>query len=254
MTEETLTQIRSEGDPAFGEDSGDNTSSESSTENNENGDGQSSDGQQGANSQDDPDKDKPFHQHPRWTEREKEWDKRFNDQETRHQEDLRKIREEFSTKKQDNAEQTEIPSWFGGTKEQWDAYRKDRDAEITAAEDRAIKRVTEAKETESKAVQEATAYMQTELAAIEKDTTLNPSGAKIDPNKLLKFVLDNDLVDSQGRWNYKAGFKMMQAGSKPAPKPGDRKEVAGATTSEPKAETKPAPFKTSKDFKNKRPW
>jgi hypothetical protein len=35
----------------------------------------------------------------------------------------------------------------------------------------------------------------------------------------------------------------------------DRKAVAGATTSESKAEQKPTPFKTSADFKgNKRPW
>ena len=108
---------------------------------------------------------------------------------------------------------------------------------------------------EQKAVDEATTYMQSELAAIESDTTLNPNGDKVDPNKLLKFTLDNDLVDSKGRWNYRAAFRLMNAGkteTKTVNK--DRKDIAGATTSEGKAETKASPVKTSADFKKDRPW
>lgn len=251
-----MVQISHEGDPAFGTDTGDQTSTDSPTGNNDTDNGQSPDGQQGANNQGDPDKDTPFHEHPRWKQREEEWETRFNDQETRHQEDMKKIREEFSGARQDNANNTQIPAWFGGNQAAWDAYRKDRDAELQAAEERAIKRVSEARDQQDKAVKEATEYMQSELAAIEKDKDLNPTGAKINPEKLLKFVLDNDLVDSKGRWNYRAGFKLMQGAAKPAPKPqgAERKPIAEATTSETKPETKPAPYKTSADFKKSRPW
>jgi len=204
--------------------------------------------------EDDPDKDKPFHQHPRWKERETEWDKRFNEQEMRHQDDLKKMREEFGTAKKDNAGEVKIPSWFGGNQEQWDAYRADRDAEIKTAEERAYERVNSAKSAEQKAIDDATEYMQGEVTSIESDKTLNPDGKKIDPNKLLKIVMDNDLIDSKGRWNYRAGFKIMKQASTSSPKTGDKKFIAGATTSESKGESKPTAFKTSNDFKKNRPW
>lgn len=252
MTEDTMTQFRSEGQPAFKDKENDDSSSSSEGEETKTGDTQSDDGD---NNQTKDDDKLPFHQHPRWKEREDDWTKKFNDQESRHQEDLKSIREEFGTKREQNAKQDTIPSWFGGSQEQWDAYRADRDAEIKQAEERAIARISEKSTAEQKAVDEATTYMQSELAAIESDTTLNPNGDKVDPNKLLKFTLDNDLVDSKGRWNYRAAFRLMNAGkteTKPINK--DRKDIAGATTSEGKAETKASPVKTSADFKKNRPW
>lgn len=253
MTEIEKTEI--EAGQNNSNDTEDTTSSESSTENNETEDTQSPDGE-GSNSQDDTETKKPLNEHPRWQERESEWNTRFNAQEQRHQDDLKALRDEFGTARKDNAETTKIPSWFGGTQEQWDAYRSDRDSEITAAEERAVKRVTEANEKQNTAVKEATTYMQTEIKSIETDKTLNPTGSKIDPNKLLKVVLDNDLVDSKGRWNYKAGFRLMQQqGMIPKPQSnGDRKTVAAATTSENRAETKPSTVKTSADFKRNKPW
>lgn len=238
-----------------------NENSSSSSEGQENNgdqadsstDDQNKDGDKGAKKEE----DAGFLDHPRWKEREEDWKKRFNDQESRHQADLKAIREEFGAARKDNANETKIPSWFGGSQEQWDAYRADRDQEIKAAEERAIERIKGEKTAEDKAVKEATEYMQSEISAIESDKELNPDGSKVDPNKLLKFVLDNDLVDSKGRWNYRAGFRIMKAngGTGAQNNSGDRKKIAGATTSESKAESKPQAFKTSADFKgNKRPW
>lgn len=248
-----MADVQQEGEITFKPEEENENSSSSQDEENEADDAGASDQQD--KKEDDADKDKPFHEHPRWKQRETEWDKRFNDQESRHQEDLKAIREEFGTARKDNAEQVEIPSWFGGTQEQWDAYRADRDAEIKTAEDRAYERVNSAKSAEEKAVAEATSYMQNEVSAIESDKTLNPTGAKIDPNKLLKIVIDNDLVDSKGRWNYRAGFRMMQTlGKSSIQNSGERKTIAEATNSEAKGESKPSSYKTSNDFKKNRPW
>lgn len=256
-----MTEINNDG--AQNQDGSDkeneNSSSSSEGEQNNGAEGDSSnqdqnkDGDKGTKK----DEDGGFLDHPRWKEREEDWKKRFNDQETRHQADLKAIRDEFGAARKDNAGETKIPSWFGGTQEQWDAYRADRDTEIKAAEERAVERVKGEKTAEDKAVKEATDYMQSEISAIESDKELNPDGSKVDPNKLLKFVLDNDLVDSKGRWNYRAGFRIMKAngGTGAQNNTGDRKKIAGATTSESKAESKPQAFKTSADFKgNKRPW
>ena len=260
MSEETKAQFRTEGEPAFPEADKENKDSSSSPEGEENkgtDDSSSSEDQKDVNKgTEDTDKDGGFLNHPRWKEREEDWTKRFNDQEKRHQNDLTDIREEFGTARKDNEKQTQIPSWFGGDQNSWDAYRADRDVEIKAAEDRAVDRLKGEKTAEDKAIKDATDYMQSEITAIENDRTFNPDGTKVDPNKLLKFVLDNDLVDSKGKWNYRAGFKMMNAGKTETKEDNkDRKNMAGATTSESKAETKPAPFKTSADFKgSNRPW
>lgn len=259
MTENPMADTPQEGEITFAPnpDGGDENIQTSPTKPN---DGDDTPTPEGDNNQEDIDDDKagddktPFHEHPRWKQREEEWNDRFNDQETRHQDDIRKLREEFGQQKKDNAENTEIPSWFGGDQDQWNAYRADIDKQIKAAEERAIERVTEANKKESKAIEEATNYMKSEISAIEADKKLNPSGEKIDPNKLLKIVMDNDLIDSKGRWNYKAGYKLMQQTSKPVKPNTDRKTIASATTSESKGEEKPKAFKTSKDFQVNKPW
>lgn len=253
MTENQMADTPFEGQNPFEEEEGDGTSTGSPTENNE----EDENGDSGADdkNQKDPHKDVPFHDHPRWKQREEEWQNRFNTQEKRHQDDIKSVREEFVSARKDNRENDQIPAWFGGSQEQWNAYRTDRDSELKLAEERAYERVNAAKTAETKAIEQATAYMQSEVAFIENDKTINSQGMKIDPNKLLKIVMDNDLVDSQGRWNYRAGWRMLQSQGNPsASKPGDRKTIAGATTSDSKGETKPQPFKTTADFKKNRPW
>lgn len=253
MTEETKFQFRNEGEPAFSADTENDNSAGDEPGKTTTEDGAPSTTEKKPEALD---PNLPFDQHPAWKEREQKWDKRFNEQETRHQSDLQAIREEFGGARKANAEATKIPSWFGGTQQQWDDYRADRDTELKEAEERAYKRVSETKTQEDKAVKDATDYMQSELAAIESDKALNPTGAKIDPNRLVKIVMDNDLVDTKGRWNYRAGFAIMQ-GQTAKPKPtGNRKDIAGASTSEATPEDKPTTYKTSKDFQKPgaRPW
>lgn len=264
MTEETAAAFRQEGEAPFTiESTEDETSADSHSEDeNKERDTQSPDGEKDSQGDD----KTPFHEHPRWKERESEWDKRFNDQELRHQDDLKSIREEFGSARKENAEQTKIPVWFGGTQEQWEAYRADRDTELKSAADKAIERLNTERETtvknEEKAVADATTYLRSEIAAIEGDKTLNPSGSKIDEAttaKLLKVVLDNQLIDTQQRWNYRAGWKILNGGA-PAPKTKEptnteKKKVVEAINDkgsggEPKTRT----YMTHKDFEKSRPW
>lgn len=256
MTEESTTEFAArEGDNTLNLDAEkDNSAASSAGEETTTEETQSSEGD---NSQND-DSKKPFHEQPAWKEREQTWDKRFNEQETRHQDDLRKLREEFGqTKVAPTAEETKIPAWFGGNQEQWNAYRADQERDISAAEERALKRITDAQGQQDKAVQEATAFMQSELAAIQGDKTLNPTGAPIDPQKLLKYVMDEDLIDSKGRWNYRAAFKMMTAVAPKKVAPAvsnERRAIAAATGSEQRAETKALAYTTSEDFEKEKPW
>ena len=258
MTEENKTEFRTEGDRAFpiADKENDNSSSSSEGEENDSDQTYSSKDSNGDAQKGTKEEDAGFLNHPRWKQREDDWKMRYNDQETRHATDLKAIREEFGTARNDNAGAVRIPSWFGGDQEQWDAYRTDRDEEIRQAEDRAIERVKGESSAKEKEITEATEYMQNQISELEADKELNPDGSKIDPNKLLKFVLDNDLVDSKGRWNYKAGYRIMKANSSSNLGTNkDRKAMAGATTSESKAESTSKEYKTSADFKgSNRPW
>lgn len=261
MTEKTMVQIRNEGEPAFPEVDTENENSASSPEvqdekETEDDTTQSPEGDE--NTQEDPEKDVPFHEHPRWKEREKNWEDRFNAQETRHQDELKSIREEFGQARKDNAEATEIPSWFGGDQDAWNEYRKWEDDKLAKAEARAIEKLKSEKATEDKAVREATEFLQSEVNTIQTDKTLNPDGLKVDQNKLLKIVLDNQLVDTRGRWNYRAGWMILRGQTQKADDKPDanekRKNLAGALNSDSKPEKKPAPYKTNEDFRNNKPW
>lgn len=261
MTEETAAAFQRDGDAAFATDStAEDTAADSQSETDNQDEGtQSAEGDKNTQTED----KTPFHEHPRWKQREDEWTKRFNEQETRHTDDLKTIREEFGSARKDNAQQTKIPAWFGGTQEQWDAYRSDRDTELKEIETRAIAQAEKNLETKAgagqKAVEEATSFMNSEVAAIEADTTLNPTGAKIDREKLLKTVLENELIDTKGRWNYRAGIRLMNAGQNQQtttkkPAASEKKEVAAATTSEGRGDDKKPNYATPDTFKKDRPW
>lgn len=250
MTEELKTPIvEDDNTESFEDDKENDNSTDSSSETTEEENAETTDGD---DNQSEDDK-KPFHEHPRWKERDEEWKTRFNDQETRHQEDLKKIREDFAPKAAD-ATPTAIPSWFGGDDEQWKAYQADRSKDLEEAATKARESLTKEKEGEDGRIKEANDFFKSELESIQSDKDLNPGGAKVDPNKLLKAAMDNDLVDSKGRWNYRAAYKLM--GNKaPTTDKVALKKLAAATNSSGNAEEKNTTFKTGDDFKGQnRPW
>lgn len=206
-----------------------------------------------------------FADHPRWKEREDDWTKRFNEQEKRHVDELTKFRGEIDEKlkvKTESSESTQVPAWFGGDEDAWKEYlgflEKQNEGILSKAEERALNRITAKQTEEQKAIDVATTYFNESVATIETDKTINPDGTKVDRNKLLKFTLDNDLVDSKGRWNYRAAFQLMKAGatSVKSDSTDEKKKIAAATTSENRAEEKKAGFTTSTDFAKPgaRPW
>lgn len=177
--------------------------------------------------------------------------------------DVAKIKEEFGKQRQANAEDTKVPKWFGGNQEQWDEYRGWLDGRLEAAEKRAISGTFEqAKASDAaskKATEEATNFFNKELATITADKTLNPSGKAIDPAKLLKAAMDNDLIDSKGRWNYRAAVRFLSPHTAASHAPAKKadKDIAAASmdgAGGAGGEQKPKTFKTPADFAKKRPW
>lgn len=266
MTENTTAEFKSEGQKLFENADSENDNSSSSPEVDQK---ETSNDQTGSSDQDNKQTDENKNgaaenlaNHPRWKEREDDWKSRYNEQEQRHIAEIGRLREEFMGKlPKDNTlgkGPVEIPPWFGGDEKQWSDFLEFNKTFVSQAKSEALKEIETKSAAEQKAIADATTYFNDQVGALEADKTLNPQGEKVDRNKLLKFVLDNDLVDSQGRWNYRAGFQMMKVGATTAKTEGiaERKKIAGATTSENRSETKQPTFKTSADFKKagERPW
>lgn len=265
MNETTPTEFKQEGEPAFqAENTENDNSAESSTEKETITDqSQSQEGKEDSGAKKDDSDDAGFASHPRWKEREEDWDKRFNEQEKRHVDEFDDLRKEMDVKIAARASQAEgelpaIPGWFGGTEDEWKEYRTYEDTRTKQAEERAVTRFTAKQSEEQKAIDDATKYLNDTVGEIESDKTINPKGEKVDRNKLLKFTLDNDLVDSKGHWNYKVAFKLMKTmpASTATEDKDERKKIAGATTSENRGETKQPAVTTSTDFSKPgaRPW
>lgn len=258
-----MTQFRTEGQPLFEKENNEkDNSSDSSSEETKVDQTGSSDQDKDSDVNKDGDKNTNFADHPRWKERESDWTKRFNEQEKRHVDELAKLREEIESKlnsshKEKSEESIEVPKWFGGDEEQWQEFLKWNQSLVVKAKEEALNEIKTKSDSEQKAIDEATKYFQDQVVLLETDKTINPQGEKVDRNKLLKFVLDNDLVDSKGRWNYKAAYLMMKG--QPSTKSNsidEKKKLADATTSDKKPETKSPGYSTSADFSKpgSRPW
>jgi len=244
-----------EGDITLG-NTEDDTSADSPSETNDSDQPQSSEGEENSDVEE-KEAEPKFNEHPRWKEREDDWKDRFNDQEKRHSEAIDKIRQEFREKApQERSEH--IPEWFGGDEKQWKDYNRDLSSRDEKIRESVKKELSDKEESNKKALDSANEYLNAELDFIQNDKNLNPDGVKVDKNKLLAFTLNNEIVDSQGRWNYRIAHQLMQAkaNNKKSKALKDRKEIAGATTSEKGVESKPPTFMTNQDFKNptNRPW
>lgn len=283
MNEDLKAQFKTEGEPAFPQvaDTETDNSTDSPTDETTENQTQSPEGEEntgadetkpddGSEIPDDSEEDDykgPLHKHPRWVEREDDWKTRYNEQEKRHTDEFKKLQEETDRKIQEalgkkgedgDTSETEVPEWFGGDEQQFKSFNNYLGTLTEKAQTEAVNEMKQKGEQDQKAVEDATEYFNTEVKGIEDNKDLNPEGVKVDRNKLLKFVLDNELVDTQGKWNYKAGWKLMRANVNNAKnaKIDEKKKVASATTTEKGSEPAIPTVRTSKDYENpsNRPW
>jgi len=144
----------------------------------------------------------PFNEHPRFKEliEEKNQLKAKVEELSRFKQEAEPLIQKFEPKKEDN-----VPSWFGGSPQQWQEFQNYNQRVAEEAKAKAIAEIETKTKLEQDRINQANSWFEENIQEIEKDH------GKVDRNKLLKTVLDYQLVDPQGRWNYKAGFQILKA-------------------------------------------
>lgn len=189
----------------------------------------------------------PWHKDPRW----QEWQTEKATL-TKQVEDLLPLKDLAS--KFSAQDTPKIPSWFsriyGEDQNAWSEYNTWNKSQRDEIKAEVLKEYESKQKAQSDAVANANKHFEDAVTELSQD------GTPVDRNKLLKFVQDNDLVDSQGRWNYKSGFKFMRdleratLDAQKDPITDAKKQIADTSTSGSK-ERKTKNYMTPSDFKGK---
>lgn len=208
-----VTAFTSPAMPNVGGDGEEETTTDSQPEN-EPEDTEEKDGGKVVDKGDEPDKPVPFHQHPRWIEREKQWNAKLDNVQQATAKEIETLKSQIGTRQAEQKEMSDddIPEWFNGdlgTYKKFHGHQTKmiQDA-VKAAEGNVLNKLKEDSGKETKAIGEATDWFRSELSRIESDATLNPSGEALNQTELLTIARDNDLIDSGGRWNWAAAARI----------------------------------------------
>lgn len=195
-------------------------------------------------------KELPFHQNPRWIERENEL-KTLREKSEIYEKDLaelKQFKEQASQKKSD----TKVPEWFstlyGDNLEAWEKY-----SEHSKNEREEMKReILEAQQQEVVKAQEQEKYWNNWVEG--EMVKLETRGYKFDRNELAQVILKTRPTDSSGNLDFEAGYETYIARKGPAVNPQQsqaRKQVADSVTRSSRGEPTPKDYMTSNELRNK---
>lgn len=235
----------------------------------------------------------PFHEHPRWKQRDQEWERKFEENNARWEKEVEaRVSQAVATalaknQPKDDAPDTtdteQIPVWFGGgqdtpeVRQAWKEFRRAQKAEnesfAKSITEQVLKEIQQGSTAQKDAQDEANKHFEQSVIALEAQ-----HGRRVDREALLKYVVENQIVDLKTqRWDYARGYRWMMAeagnplpaGTQPAPNPNpsvpatppsnkqDRKNLAGASVAGGgKGGDGARTYATSEDFADpsKRPW
>ena len=189
----------------------------------------------------------PYHKDPRWIEM-YEKAKRVDElEETINS--LKSRQDEYETKNVEEKTE-EIPPWFIGDEEQWKQYLVREETKFAQAKERWQSEQEQAKEDrkqeKAEEVNNLSNYFQNEIDILKEDFNF-------DEEKLKSYVIENEIMDSEGVFDLKRGLmKMMNQGTKANPA---RKDIASLTSSTPQGEQPIKDYATAEDFQGgNAPW
>jgi hypothetical protein len=191
-----------------------------------------------------PVKEVPFHENPRWQQREREL------------EELRAFKEEAEAKFQSlekniTPSEVSIPRWFstlyGENTEAWEAYQEHEGE----SREQLKREVIESQKQEQYAAQQEE---QKWLNWVEDGVqSLKSEGKVFDKNELLKAVLDYGFTDESGNYDFRKAYNYLEAtkGTRPSPQTEAKKKIADISSSGKGGESTQKDYLSQKDLRHK---
>lgn len=187
----------------------------------------------------------PFHQHPRWVEREKEL-KELRERDEAMAAELAEIRAAKTSQ-----EDTEIPAWFSELYgDNVTAYQKYQEHEQSRTEEIKNQILTEQQTAAQKAQQETerwNKWVEDEISSLQAE------GNTFDRNKLINTMLEYSPTDANNNLDFKKGMAIYKAleGKPDTAKAEARKELADTATVTTKGEPAKKDYMTPAELRNK---
>jgi len=184
----------------------------------------------------------PFHKHPRWKEREDDWNKRLEEQERKFHKEIDEVKDE--TKKISTPEKT-VPNWFsqlyGDDQDVYREYQQAHQQERDELKEDIRKEMNENKKKEIEDVEKAEDWIDSEIETIGADNNIDLSkqGGKNDlRNEFVSFMQDKKIFNEQGNLDFKTGWQFFNQEKDGAKKEKDdaRKKIADNTGSDNRGE------------------
>lgn len=189
----------------------------------------------------------PFHEHPRWKQREQETE----ELKARVQE-YEKTLAELKDRKEPSSDIT-VPEWFselyGDNPTAYAKYSEHQQNESERIKQETVQEIERKAQAEVAETQKWQAWVATELDKLEG------SGKKFDRNELVKVMLDYRPTDpNSNNFDFEAGYKIYDAmRTKPEADPARsqaRKQIADTTTSTTTGEKKVKSYQTQHTLRN----
>ncbi len=200
----------------------------------------------------------PFHEHPRWKQKEAETEElRKQNEELRT--DFDAFKEDASKKPSDTSDP--IPQWFvdqyGENDQNWRAYQQ---REQTSREQFKQEILGEVQANQSKAqadFDKANQLINKQVTDLQVTsgvdfTTLDEKGQNSERNELMAVMNKFKPVNDQGNWDFEKGYEILQMSKgKPDKEKSDaRKKIAASTTTKETGEPKSKDYVNQQDLKS----
>lgn len=189
----------------------------------------------------------PFHEHPRWKERERQWKENIADLKKANKEEIDRVLSSINKAKEPKT----IPNWFkglyGDDQNMWNEYRAGRKAEREELKQEILSEQKEKNDKQKAEVQKWNEWVDVEVSKLKAD------GKTFKKNELLKVALDFKPTDDKGNISLEKAYELMQKfKTKDTKKATARKKLADSTVSGTKGTESSKGFKTPKDFEGNR--
>lgn len=188
-------------------------------------------------------KEIPFHEHPRWKQREKDWEDRYHALEDTYNAKFQELEQKVQPKND------EIPKWFstlyGQNLEAWNEYSKYESSMRANIKAEALAEVKKESDKQVAETKRWNSWVEKSIQDLEEE------GLEFDKNELMKIAMDYQPSDAEGNISFRKAYEILvKFKGEDKPKSAAKRELAATTVSRSQEGSKQT-FLTPKDVRNK---